>query len=241
MKPGIPKFETSLSLRKNWLLAGYDLVYTGKGALLPGNISEITSRILREVLPQFPSETSPNSLLNLKGRTPSDVLIPTIPGTGDHELLQLIGDVASTGEEDEQIWEPFSISAVTRFQEFIGFEKAKYSLETNRSKSTPDDIPLHMIADAITVRLRSFRFGFEHFQPTTHKYFFGYTPAVQEVFLLDMTAEEVQFQLRVDGSSRSVKNPLLEIPQLSSALRAIGCLWEKDLVVDFQQKLSSYM
>jgi hypothetical protein len=241
MNPSITKIETSLSLRKNWLLAGYELTYTGKAALLPGGISEITSRILKEVLPELVSETAPDTLINIKGRTPSDYLIPTIPPNNEHELWQIVGDVASAGEEDEPVWEPFSISALTRFREFIGLESAKYTLIIQRSKTAPHEIPLHLIADAITIRLHSFRFGFEHFQPTTQKYFFGYTPAVQEIFLLDMTTQEVKFQLRVDGNTRVVKDPLVEVPQLSSVLRTIGSYWGEDLISDFQKSFSQYL
>jgi hypothetical protein len=229
--------ETSLYLRKNWLLPGYDLTYSGKAPLSQGVISEIASNILKELLPELVSGTPPNILLNFKGRTPSDILITTTPTPSEHELCQIYGEAASTGEDEELVWEPFSISALTRFQEFIGFESAKYALEINRSKSAPHDIPLRVIADAITLKLHTFRFGFEHFQPTTQKYFFGYTPAIQEVFLLDVIAQEMKFQIRVDGSTRKVTDPLLEVPQLSLALRAIGNVWNQDLIEDFQQKL----
>lgn len=235
------QIETSLTLRKNWLLAGYDLSYTGKATTSPGIISEIASRFIKEISPQLVLENPSNTLLNFKGRTPADLLISTTNIPADHELWQIQGEVASTGEDDEPIWEPFSIAALTRFKEFIGLESAQYTLEITRSKTAPHEIPLQLIADAITIRLNTFRFGFEHFQPTTQKYFFGYTPAVQEIFLLDITAQELKFQIRVDGSTRKVSNPLLQVPQLSLALGAIGGSWGEDLATDFQQKLALYL
>lgn len=234
---GPPKIDISFALKKNWLLSGYTLSYAGSANLADGMLPHVVSRILTKVVPTLLKGEPNNIIRNFKGRNPTDRLIDSLPIAREHELYSVTGEVASADNDDEILWAPFSYDVFTKLKGFVGQNDVEYNVELSPSDEYPSSIPPQSIADAETVKIKSFRFGLEHFQPTTQQFFFGYTPAVQETVLLDATTAELKFELRVESNSRSVKNPLVEVPELGLVLEAIGNVCGLNLLEDLNSRL----
>lgn len=239
---------TSYSLKKNWIFPGYQLSYRSTLSIDTTALTNVAANLLREIYPQLVNPTTGAVIRNFKGRTPNDRILTHLPPCTEHELALCTGLIAKPVEEDEDEaqgeqenqekeidWEPFTAFAHTKFKEFVGNNDIDYSLLLQLSKYFDQTIPYRAIPEAPTIQLKQFRFGIEHFQPTLGRLFYGYTPAVEETFIIDADENTLAFELRVDGSTREITNPLLSVPLFKEMLATLSSTLEIDYLGEFQR------
>lgn len=242
--------HTSYSLKKNWVFPGYQLSFRADTPISAELLNKVAFSLLNEIYPKLVNEKTGAIQRNFKGRTPNDRILTHLPPCTEHELALCSGLIAKPIESDEDNdeaqkqdnsekaevdWEPFTAFAHTKFKEFIGNNDIDYSLQQKLSKHFDTAIPFRAIPTTPTIQLKEFRFGVEHFQPTLGRLFYGYTPAVEEAFIIDANESTLAFELRVDGSTRKITNPLESVPMFKDILEILSACLGKDYLGEFQR------
>lgn len=211
----------SCTVKRNWLLGGYEATFALQRPLLASEIPATTHSLLSGLHRLCGELTTTNEILNLKGRESSEVLLANCPPPLPDEVVTIGGTIATGENANGFVWTPFRFSLVSYFARFEGSSSIVFSLQPSRTDSLPEWLPWWLLGAAAPLRVDYMRLGLEVFTSKFSISSFGSIPAVSDSLLIDIAHGTLALKLTTQQRRKGRCNPfesVIAFKQISDAL-----------------------
>ncbi|MFM1847425.1 MAG: hypothetical protein RL417_899 [Pseudomonadota bacterium] len=162
-----------------------------------GGLGDLYTEIVRELLP--PGALIGETITDRKGRAASVVLDQATPASAlprGEEILFVAGRTPTPDEElpeitPENLSEPFDLSIVSSFEQFVGDHHIAHRTTVERRGAFAEILDIPAIGRLWPLVIDRLRFGIEYFR--SHRSgIFGYTPTVERTLLIDADGADIR-------------------------------------------------
>lgn len=223
--------------KKRWLPLGYTTTFEGQYNISSIQLSELIERcsaILSEDILRS------NTLINLKGQDPGEppLLEQAHPPTSS-DILIIAGNIATKKSSNNFLWEPFRISATSKFDRFKGARDIIHSHALSRSKSVPSWLPWKLIGTAAPIRPNYLRIGLDHYTSPFTLLRLGFIPTVTSSLRLEANESTLKCRLSVESRFKLRRIPLATIPSFHMLISAIDQINTVSIIPDTAAPIGS--
>lgn len=227
-------FERTFSLKRNWILGGFNVEQSHTCALTHTQLSDLIDSTLNAVHLRLPSTQT----LDCKGRNHYDTLLPGIPGEADGEVFRVGGEIATGDTPTDFEWSHFEASCHSQFKAFEGNHHITHALKHHQTATVPEWLPWRLLGAAAPIRPRYFRLGLERFQSRFTLASFGYLPQVTDSLLLDATDSTLMLKLAIERRTWKPTDPFAEFPPFGAIALALRQSLSLDIAAHFREELA---
>jgi hypothetical protein len=189
------------------------------------------------VVPEVVDERSGELQENIKGRSPSDRLIPELPAPLRDETFCVGGRVARETAKEGFLWEDFTISCLSDFKNFAGDTSIVYTGESVKSTSLPSWLPTRLIGAVAPLHPRYFRFAVEHFRTVRSFASVNAMPEVTESFLLDCSERQLSLRLTIESKKRLTSDAIASTPCVVASSKLLSRIFGWNFVDDLTARI----
>ena len=210
--------ETTLLLRRNWLVGGYLAEFSSTHAITPQHHSNLIDRLLRAIRINLLESDTGIELINIKGRDRGEMPIPSIPKPTGEELFSIGGTIATSIQEPrgDFVWENFQVACHTSFNRFEGSRSIIYTPHLLRSDTIPSWYPWWLMGFGAPIRPTYLRLGFELFTSKFALARLSFMPVPTEKLLIDLSAEVLKISISTEQPRWKASNPFEKVPLFSA-------------------------